>query len=106
MRLRKTREQHKLTQIDLAKRMGSSQSRVAKNGSRRSGAYRSTCWSKGYWRRELPGEKLRPHLARARRLHPHNVPAFSCGRQKRRRSRRDGPVCCNALLAGLAAGWL
>ncbi len=29
-RLRKTREQHKLTQIDLAKRMGSSQSRVAK----------------------------------------------------------------------------
>ena len=30
MRLRKTREQHKLTQIDLAKRMGSSQSRVAK----------------------------------------------------------------------------
>ncbi len=30
MRLRKSREQHKLTQIDLAKRMGSSQSRVAK----------------------------------------------------------------------------
>ena len=30
MRLRKTREQHHLTQIDLAKRMGSSQSRVAK----------------------------------------------------------------------------
>lgn len=30
IRLRKTREQHKLTQTDLAKRMGSSQSRVAK----------------------------------------------------------------------------
>lgn len=30
VRLRKTREQHKLTQTDLAKRMGSSQSRVAK----------------------------------------------------------------------------
>ncbi|MEO7033392.1 MAG: helix-turn-helix transcriptional regulator [Polyangiaceae bacterium] len=30
MRLRKTREQHNLTQNDLAKRMGSSQSRVAK----------------------------------------------------------------------------
>jgi DNA-binding XRE family transcriptional regulator len=29
-RLRKTREQHKLTQTDLANRMGSSQSRVAK----------------------------------------------------------------------------
>jgi len=29
-RLRKTREQHRLTQTDLAKRLGSSQSRVAK----------------------------------------------------------------------------
>ena len=29
-RLRKTREQHRLTQTDLAKRIGSSQSRVAK----------------------------------------------------------------------------
>jgi transcriptional regulator with XRE-family HTH domain len=29
-RLRKTREQHQLTQTDLAKRIGSSQSRVAK----------------------------------------------------------------------------
>ena len=78
-RLRKTREQHKLTQINLAKRMGSSQSRVAKME-----AGDSTCWSKGYWQRELPAEKSAPHWVLAGRLPLHNVSAFSCGRQSER----------------------
>ncbi len=100
MRLRKTREQHKLTQIDLAKRMGSSQSRSREKW-KQGGSGRvpldllvQGLLAAGATRRE----RLRPHSARARRRHAHNVPVFSCEGQREREARAPAFVSCNTLL--------